>query len=271
LSYAFDLAQRGATFSAACEFQSVLGLCALELDARDGGTSHRDALRLGLIALDESDEFSGEQVDWRDSADVRSVAASHATPVLKQCTQSAVDSIQAVQAYYAFAENQLTIACGGVPGASLAFYGLGRTIVVPDTRVAHAAGKAALFHRVALAIAPQNVLAGNELGVLLAQHGHLDEAERMFRQCVAINGTPETYRNLAAIHSRRGDQRASQAALAAGNALAAHDQQTSQLAAPATATRQPQKIENQSDEPEEKASFASKLRLDSLIPVVFRR
>ena len=42
LSYAFDLAQRGATYSANAEFQVVIGLCALEVDSRTGGTSHRD-------------------------------------------------------------------------------------------------------------------------------------------------------------------------------------------------------------------------------------
>ena len=51
LSYAFDLAQRGAPYTADAEFRGVLGLCALEMDAREGGTARREALREGLIAL----------------------------------------------------------------------------------------------------------------------------------------------------------------------------------------------------------------------------
>ena len=179
----------------------MLGLCALEMDSRNGGASRREALRQGLIALDEADQFGGDQVDWRDSADVRRVAAGHATPLLRHPKQPAVDSIQAVQAYYAFAEQRLAYACQGLPGASMAFYGMGRTITVPGTNVTHAAGKAALFHRVALTVSPENVLAGNELGVLLAQHGQLDEAERLLQYCVATKPSPDAYRNLSVVHA----------------------------------------------------------------------
>src|SRR3972149_3690094 len=63
LSYAFDLAQRGAPYTADAEFRAVLGLCALEMDAREGGTARREALREGLQALQEADQFGGDQVD----------------------------------------------------------------------------------------------------------------------------------------------------------------------------------------------------------------
>jgi hypothetical protein len=220
MSRAFDLAQRGATFSASEEFRAVLGMCALELDACEGSTNRREALRQGLIALDEADQFSGNQFEWRDSTDIQRIAASHTTPVLSGGAPRSVDSIHAVQQYYAFAEERLALACGGMPGASLAFYGLGRTYVVPGARVAHATGKAALLQRVALTIAPQNVLAGNELGVLLAQHGELREAERLFQQCVAADPSPEAWQNLAIVYARQGRKDASHSALAAGEALA---------------------------------------------------
>ena len=106
LSYAFDLAQRGATYTADAEFRAVLGLCALEMDAREGGTARRESLREGLMAMQEADQFGGDQLDWRDAADVRSVAAGHVTPVLRQA-QGPVDSIQAVQSYYVYAEQRL--------------------------------------------------------------------------------------------------------------------------------------------------------------------
>ncbi|MGD9634099.1 MAG: hypothetical protein AB7U97_12535, partial [Pirellulales bacterium] len=220
LGYAFDLAQRGAPYTAEAEFRAVLGLCALELDSREGGTARREALRDGLLALQEADQFGGDQVDWRDAADVRPIASAHVTPVLVGAQQP-VDSIQAVQAYYMYAEKRLTAACVGLPGASLAFYGLGRTIVLPGTRIAHASGKAALYQRISLAIAPQNLLAANELGVLLAQHGQLADAEKIFQQCVATDATPETWRNLAVVYARQGNEVASRSAMAAGEALAA--------------------------------------------------
>ncbi len=271
MGYAFDLAQRGATYSAAGEFQSVLGLCALELDAADGGTRHREALRQGLIALDEADEFSGQQVDWRETADVRAVAASHTTTVLKQYSNTPVDSIQAVQAYYTFAEERLAFACKGLPGSSLAFYGLGRTIMVPDTQVAHAAGKSALFHRVALIVAPQNVLSGNELGVLFARHGHLEEAERMFQQCVATSPSPETYRNLAAVYARKGDDRSSRAAAASADALVAHDREVAGAVAATTPVGSSEERASEDAESKEKSGFLAKFPFSPKLPSVFRR
>jgi hypothetical protein len=270
LSYAFDLAQRGAPYTAEAEFRAVLGLCALELDAREGSSARREALREGLVALQEADQFGGDQVDWRDAADVRKIAAGHTTPVLAGAQQP-VDSIQAVQAYYLFAEQRLTTACQGLPGASLAFYGMGRTIVLPGTRIAHASGKAALFQRVALGIAPQNLLAANELGVLLAQHGQLHDAEKIFQQCVATDATPETWRNLAVVYARQGNEQASRSAMAAGDALAAEKRRhlASQIAAsthPETESRK----EPNGDE-EKKTGFLSKFNLSPKLPSMFRR
>ena len=89
LSYAFDLAQRGATYSASAEFRAVLSLCALELDARDGGTSRRAALQQAWRALDEADEFNGQRSELWDAEDVRSVAALHDTPVLNHAAAPA--------------------------------------------------------------------------------------------------------------------------------------------------------------------------------------
>jgi hypothetical protein len=211
MSYAFDLAQRGAIYTSSSEFRSVLGLCALELDSRDGGTRHREALRLGLAALEKSDDYDVTHAESM-AVDAAENSAGSNSP--------ASDPIQAVQARYAYAEQQLCDSCQGMPGASLAFYGLGRTMVDPGSRTTNAVAKAAVLQQTALTIAPQNVLASNELGVLLAEHGQLDEAEKMFRQCVANNPTPEAWRNLAVVYARKGDQAASRSARAAGDALA---------------------------------------------------
>jgi len=271
LGYAFDLAQRGAPYTAEAEFRAVLGLCALELDAREGGTARREALRDGLVALQEADQFGGDQVDWRDAADVRPVASMHATPVLRSAQQP-VDSIQAVQAYYLFAEQKLIAACQGLPGASMAYYGLGRTIVLPGTRIPHSSGKAALYQRIALAIAPQNLLAANELGVMLAQHGQLADAERIFQLCVATDATPQTWRNLAVVYARRGNDAASKSALAAGEALAAEKRrlEASQIAASAPANTNGETPAPEQGE-EEKSSFLSKFNLTPKLPSMFRR
>jgi tetratricopeptide (TPR) repeat protein len=230
LSYAFDLAQRGATFSANGEFRAVLNMCALELDARERTTSRREALHQAWRALDEADEFNAGRFEHCDAGEVHRLADDHETQALKDPTDLPHDSIQAVQTYYAFAERRFIDSCRGLPGASLAFYGLARTFVAPGTEIAQAAGKAALLQRVALAIAPENMLAGNELGVLLAEHGHLDEAERLFRRCLSLNPTSETWRNLAVVYARQGDFAASRAALASADELAAREPASARLA-----------------------------------------
>jgi predicted Zn-dependent protease len=153
-----------------------------------------------------------------------------------------------------------------LPGASLAFYGLGRTIVLPGTRIAHSSGKAALYQRVALGIAPQNLLAANELGVLLAQHGQLQDAERIFQQCVATDATPQTWRNLAVVYARQGNEQASRSALAAGEALAAEKQRH---AATQIAATMPVLESTAEKTDEEKPGFFSKLT--PKLPSVFRR
>ena len=272
LSYAFDLAQRGATYSSSAEFHAVLGLCALELDSRDGGTKHREALQLGLNALEEADDFGGEQVDWHDSTDIQRMVASHSTPVLHQDPPPKVDAIQAAQAYYTFAESELAYSCEGLPGASLAFYGLGRTCVVAGTRVPHSAGKAAVFQRVALDVAPQNVLAGNELGVLLADHGHLQEAEKTFEQCVATEATPEAWRNLSIIYSREGKQDASRSALAASEALAAKNRAPITPIADTTTDNHSNATGNEATSEQQPTGIMAKLNnVTSKLPNPFRR
>ncbi|HEY4233832.1 MAG TPA: hypothetical protein VGM76_10420 [Lacipirellulaceae bacterium] len=220
MSYAFDLAQRGAIYTSNSEFRSVLGLCALELDSREGGVRHREALRQGFTALDQSDDFEVTQLNRRDLANAVTMAGGDGTGQRNSNSPQAVDPIQAVQIRYTYAEQQLAYACQGLPGASLAFYGLGRTMVDPGSHTANSVAKAAVLQQTALEIAPQNVLAGNELGVLLAEHGQLDEAEKMFRQCVATDATPEAWRNLAVVYARKGDQASSRSARAAGEALA---------------------------------------------------
>ena len=290
LGRAFDLAQRGATYSANSEFREVLALCALELDARNRMTDHRHALRQGLIALDEADEISGHRIDWTDAADVRLATAGHSTPVLHGGVPAGVDAIQVAQLYYSFAEERFAYACEGIPAASLAYYGLARTFVQPGTRYMHAAGKAATLQRVALRIAPQNVLAGNELGVLLAQHGHLDEAESLFKQCVAIEATPEAWQNLAVVYARQGDADASQAARTAGSELAASKKAATQVVTnsargtlvAASSTNAQILAQTESDDTSETSNHSNqlelqrkglweRLELSQKLPQVFRR
>jgi hypothetical protein len=271
MSYAFDLAQRGAIYTANSEFRGVLGLCALELDSREGGTRRREALRQGFTALDQSDDLEVGQprrAENGTSGDGNGIAPAgpYASP--------SVDPIQAVQARYQFAQQQLSFACQGMPGASLAFYGLGRTMVDPGSRTVNGVAKAAVLQQTALVVAPQNVLAANELGVLLAEHGQLGEAERIFQQCIATNATPETWRNLAAVYMREGKADASRSATAASDALAEKDRVSIAAAAESAANDRLQKStsHDQVEESAQPPGFMAKLNnVTSKISGPFRR
>lgn len=264
LEYAFDLAQRGATYTAADEFKAALRLCAQELDARENGTRCREALNAGWVAINEADEFTYSQQSIRDSLDVRRLAVGHTTPGVKEATQP-VGATEAIQRYYSYAEQQLTEACKGLPRSSVAYYGLGRVYGTPGREVLNPRGKAALLHRTALDIAPKNSLAANELGVLLAQHGQLDVAQALFEHALGAGETSETWRNLAVVYERQGDMRASRTALASAERIEAASH--AEVAA-RDASRQEQSDQMSEDEGESKpsgflAQFQS-LRLPSL-------
>ena len=204
LKYAFDLAQRGATYSAQVEFQSVLDMCAAELDAKEGGTSRRTALREGLTAIEEADDFVRGQSVTDGSVDVTRIASSHRTPLQKQLATQSMNSRAAVQSYYEFAEERLTTAYQGMPYATLALYGLGRTSAALDDTSPQSALKSMFMHHVALRVNPANSLAANELGVLLAHNGHYQEAEQVLRQGADSHATPEIWQNLAVVCDQLG-------------------------------------------------------------------
>jgi hypothetical protein len=202
---AFDLGQRGATYSAHEEFIAVLALCALEQDVYTGSHVHRDAMRQALMALDEADDFTLRRTDIAQQIDVPTIAASHSTRQYLEQRRHETDATSAVQAYFVFAEERLKFACGSLPAASAALYGLGRIEPLLNDDQSLASARAVLFHRVALAIDPSNTLAANELGVLLAQHGQLVEAERVLQDALALGeSTTSLQQNLAAVRTMLG-------------------------------------------------------------------
>lgn len=250
LEYAFDLAQRGATYTATDEFKAVLRLCAQELDARENGTRCREALSAGWLAIQEADEFTYSQQSLRDSLDVRRLAVGHATPGVKDAP-APVGAAEAIQRYYTYAEQQLAGACKGLPRSSVAFYGLGRVYSTPGREVLNPRGKAALLHRTALDVAPQNSLAANELGVLLAQHGQLDIAQALFHHALETGETSQTWRNLAVVYERKGDMPSSRTALASAERI---DAQSHAALAAREAQRQRQAEQSASDDDDKSKS-----------------
>ena len=67
-------------------------------------------------------------------------------------------------------------------------------------------GKAVVFYQSALIVDPQNFMAANELGVLLTRFGRWNDARNALEHAVAASGTPTSWRNLAVVCDRMGDQ-----------------------------------------------------------------
>lgn len=206
IGYAFDLANRGAMFAATTEFRAVLEQCALELDARDGGTRRRAALREGLIALEEADDFANGDSSEQNPAEIQTIAARHSTWVLHAAHPQSIDPPQAARKYFEFAEDRLKFACEGMPPASLACYGLGQAMADPRIRAAHALEKATVLQRAALHIAPQNVMAGKELSALLFQQSRFDESKLIAQQSDAMAARPEAWKSPSAAYALEREQ-----------------------------------------------------------------
>lgn len=64
--------------------------------------------------------------------------------------------------------------------------------------------KSIVFHQAALQSNPGNFRSANELGVLLAQVGQLEQATDLFKQSLVVQHTPAAWRNLAKTHQRLG-------------------------------------------------------------------
>lgn len=202
--YAFSLAGRGATHSARVELTDALKLVAMAQDADEGTTRHNEAMIAGLTAMREADDFAvrDSQTDLR--IDVARLVSTHKTPLLKNAVGPATSPIEALQAYYGYARQQLVIAGGHEIGASMALYGMARIQMAIGGQQGMNGPKAITLHQAALAVDANNYLAANELGVLLARYGQLQEAEAALRHSVAISSQPETWRNLAEVHRRQG-------------------------------------------------------------------
>ena len=124
IRHAFSLAQRRANYSARLELIDALRSIAEALDLRDGDRRHTDALKRGFRALEEAGDF--HQRGLAEELDMEVLVAAHRTPVLKEHDLTHLTPLVGLQKYLTYAQEQLTIAGGQQPTASLALYGLGR-------------------------------------------------------------------------------------------------------------------------------------------------
>jgi tetratricopeptide (TPR) repeat protein len=208
--YALKLAECGAVQSAQAEFTIALGMIAdaLDADTRNATRAHARAVQTGLTAIEETQDFMPADTPHDIGINLAQVAATHKTPVLRNIDTTRMTRAEALQRYHSYATQQLAFAGGRSTIASAALYGLGRaesvTIAGASTRNRLGAPNAMALYQSALLVDPQNYMAANELGVLMARYGDLDGAAGQFLHSVSLKPQLETWHNLAAVYRRMG-------------------------------------------------------------------
>jgi tetratricopeptide (TPR) repeat protein len=219
----YNLAQHGAFFAARTEFIQVLRRVAQAKDAGSNSDEHARALAAGMRALDEADDFVPQGAQLEAELDVRKVASSHRTPVLRDYPEEVLPQ-EAVVLYHSYAQQELSIAAKSEQAGSMALYGLGKVYArlaerrdddVQFTR------SAMTMYSAALDACPDNHMATNELGVILCRTGHAAEAVDRFTRAIDLAPTATAYHNLAVAQQKLG---------LAGQA-AANEQESQRLAA----------------------------------------
>ncbi len=220
--YAIGLAGKGALFAAEEEFLRVLWMLAQAQDEVTGTDEHAASLHAALVALDEAEDFTAAMGPSRTSVDVRQLANAHETPVMKQL-KSQTSPLDALRDYYSFAQRSLLVAFEGAPVASKVLYGLARVQLAQmqnDRSLSvMATAKAIACYQVALDLNPSSYEVANELGVLLARYGRLEQARQALLQGISATESPESWLNLSKVHERLGDHEAARQAKARSVAL----------------------------------------------------
>ncbi len=220
--HGFQLAQRGASYSARSEYIAALQLIAQANDAQQGTQYFSTALAAGLAALKESSDFV-RQNPRKPHTDVAAIVARHRTTILKDGAAAALTPRAAAQRYYTYAQEQLAIAGACETTGAMALFGLGKVALDPaGNRGAQAmerTAQAMALYQASLLTDPQNYRAANELGVLVADSGGLERARELFLKTVSLSRQPAAWRNLAVVHSRLGEKQLADAAQAQAVAL----------------------------------------------------
>ncbi|HEY2881995.1 MAG TPA: hypothetical protein VGJ15_06165 [Pirellulales bacterium] len=231
----FDLAERGALYSARSQFESALRMMAEALDAQRNTTAHVRALGAGLRAIQEVGDFAPRTARADTELNLPLIVTAHHTPVLKHANFDCVTVAEAQRMYLTYAQQQLALAGGDLSVASLALHGLGKICIAPAEMHGPpetlADAKAVVFFQAALMIEPNNFMAANELGVRLARFGKWNDAKQALEHAVAISDAPTSWRNLAVVNDRLGDSQNAAAARRGADSAVAKLQQNGNPAA----------------------------------------
>lgn len=216
IEYGKSLSRRGAAFAARQEFYSSLRILAQAHDTQAGGTAYTRALRDAIIALKEAEDFIVSDTETQIGLNVAAVVEGHSTKIIPVAEASNLTAIGAMQRYFGFASNRLRVASGQNAVAAEALYCLGKLHTVQAKFGANASkldiAKAIVFHQAAIASDRTNFRSANELGVLMANSGRLQESQDMLKRSLQIQQLPQAWQNLAVVHQRAGQDQLAQLA-----------------------------------------------------------
>lgn len=227
----FELAGRGAYFSARSEFTAALRLVAQGLDGEQNTPLHGQALGIALTAMKEAQDFIPANGKLESELDLAAIVGSHRTPVLKNVPVAEIQPMRALNRYLTFAQEQLAIAEGREVAGSMALLALGKMhatlaakggneIPAPDA-------KAVVCFHAAILVCPRNYMASNDLGVLLARNGDYSGARTVLEHSVLAHRCSENLQNLSFVYGRVGERRL--AGLATQKAQSAREQEVAEL------------------------------------------
>jgi tetratricopeptide (TPR) repeat protein len=206
--HGFQLAQRGALYSARAEFVAALQLIADANDAEQNTRMYSKALTAGLAALKEAGDFVRPN-STAAPIDVAHVSAGHKTPILKGAATGDITPLQAARRYYNYAQEQLAAAGAQETTSSMALFGVAKVAIGSagnnKALQLERSAQAVALYQAALMTAPKNFLAANELGVLMAENGSLERAREMLMHSIALSPRAATWKNLAIVHGRLGE------------------------------------------------------------------
>ena len=195
----------GTPLSARQHAQKAMQNLALATDSKAGTSQGTAALKAGLAAIDEAGDFLG-RYGSPDLDAVRRYVDAHQTPVLKNFNLAQTSGLQAADAYYQYAREQLVLANRAWPESSRALTMLSITapLASRDSKEITVAGQVCLL-RAAVDCDPRNPISLRKLGSALTTLGLFDEAKVALDQSFSIDQNPETMHLLSRLHRQTGN------------------------------------------------------------------
>jgi len=234
---AFTLARNGALHAARSRFEQLLGELAQAKDASRMTDRHSRALSAGLRALEEADDFLS--AGGGSNTDTTSIAAGHQTPMFHESDEHAERTKwtlphEAIASYHLYAQQKLATATDGEKAGSMVLFGLGKIYAQLAERgedAPQAIRKSLTMYRSAVVATPDNYLAANEAGVLLARSGRYRQSAQLLELAAKQSGASTTHTNLAFVHEKLGSTRLANQHRAQAAQIASRERASGQMSA----------------------------------------